>query len=240
MAFLIPNIMPRDPMHQIYIAGVSILIILVAVFAITLRSSKNEEEENLGAFTSFLRFFYVSFLKPHTGDGTGNGQQDALESFYKAQAGVYDTTRKRLLRGREDMLGLVAAQLVHKAASERTHDPKRIWVDVSELPGSCEWLLITDRLAEVPATISRLWVNTSMSKSSSPAFIWWISLHHCATLLASASNDLAGKMSRLFVKMLARFDSKIMRSRSRIHWTLAECQIRHITQENMLQLGEPI
>ena len=55
----------------------------------------------------------------------------ALESFYKAQAGVYDATRRSLLRGREDMLGLVAAQLVQKAASERTHDPKRIWVDVS-------------------------------------------------------------------------------------------------------------
>lgn len=70
---------------------------------------------------------------PSTGDGTSNGQQDALESFYKAQAGVYDATRKRLLKGREDMLGLVAAQLVHKAAKERTHDPKRIWVDVSIL-----------------------------------------------------------------------------------------------------------
>jgi len=54
-----------------------------------------------------------------------------LESFYKAQAGVYDATRKRLLRGREDMLGLVAAQLVNKAARTRSHDPKRIWVDVS-------------------------------------------------------------------------------------------------------------
>lgn len=131
MASLIPNILSKDPMNQIYIAGVAVVLLLVAVFALTLRSSKIEEDENPGALTSFLRFFYVSFLKPHTGDGTGNGQQDALESFYKAQAGVYDTTRKRLLRGREDMLGLVAAQLVHKAASERTHDPKRIWVDVS-------------------------------------------------------------------------------------------------------------
>lgn len=80
-------------------------------------------------------------MKPHDGDGTGNGQQDALESFYKAQAGVYDVTRKTLLRGREDMLGLVAAQLVRKAASERTHDTKRIWVDVRTIAIRNETLL---------------------------------------------------------------------------------------------------
>ena len=34
---------------------------------------------------SFCKFFYVSFLKPHTGDQAGYGQQAALESFYKAQ-----------------------------------------------------------------------------------------------------------------------------------------------------------
>jgi len=68
-------------------------------------------------------------LKPHTRDGS-DSQQDALESFYKAQAGVYDATRRRLLRGREDMLGLVAAQLMNKTAKDQTHIPKRIWVDV--------------------------------------------------------------------------------------------------------------
>lgn len=130
MASLIPNTLLSDPHRQIYIVGAAILLLLGAVFSLTFLA-KSRKNENPGAVVSFLRFFYASFLKPHTGDGTGNGQQDALESFYKAQAGVYDTTRKRLLRGREDMLGLVAAQLVHKAAIERTHDPKRIWVDVS-------------------------------------------------------------------------------------------------------------
>ena len=33
---------------------------------------------------SFSKFFYASFLKPHTGDGL-IGQQAALESFYKVQ-----------------------------------------------------------------------------------------------------------------------------------------------------------
>ena len=107
-----------------------VVLLIGLIFTTTLRSATaKEDEENPSALTSFLRFFYASFLKPHSADGA-NGQQAALESFYKAQAGVYDNTRKRLLRGREDMLGLVAAQLVQKAAKDRTHDPKRIWVDV--------------------------------------------------------------------------------------------------------------
>lgn len=131
MASLILNILPQDPHTQIYVVGATLLLLVGILFAINSRPSKKVGDEGASTFASFLWFFYASFLKPHTGDGDGNGQQDALESFYKTQAGVYDTTRKNLLRGREDMLGLVAAQLVHKAASERTHDPKRIWVDVS-------------------------------------------------------------------------------------------------------------
>ena len=61
-----------------------------------------------GTIRSYLRFAYASFFKPHTSDGKGD-QQDALESFYKCQADAYDTTRSALLRGREDMLRLVAA-----------------------------------------------------------------------------------------------------------------------------------
>lgn len=37
--------------------------------------------------TPYLKFAYVSFLKPHTGDAQG-GQQSALESFYAAQVGT--------------------------------------------------------------------------------------------------------------------------------------------------------
>lgn len=45
----------------------------------------------------------------------------------------YDVTRKLLLRGREDMLALAAAQLLHKAKSEsRKAGSRRIWVDVRE------------------------------------------------------------------------------------------------------------
>jgi betaine lipid synthase len=130
MASLTPSILSRDPHTQILAVGATVVVLVAVIFASTLRSAKYDADENPSPLTSFLRFFYASFLKPHSSGEGVNGQQDALESFYKAQAGVYDSTRKRLLRGREDMLGLVAAQLVQKAAKDRTHDPKRIWVDV--------------------------------------------------------------------------------------------------------------
>lgn len=141
MASLIPNILPKDPHTQIYLVGASLVVLIGVIFATTLRSSSKVTDENLGTFSSFLRFFYASFLKPHTGDGTENGQQDALESFYKAQAGVYDATRRSLLRGREDMLGLVAAQLVQKEAKQQAPNPKRIWVDVGVMTPHSETLL---------------------------------------------------------------------------------------------------
>ena len=127
MASLTPSILPKDPHTQIIFVGATLVLLIGVIFAAA-RSTK-EDPENPSAITSFLRFFYASFLKPHTRDGSGS-QQDALESFYKAQAGVYDATRRRLLRGREDMLGLVAAQLMNKTAKDQTHIPKRIWVDV--------------------------------------------------------------------------------------------------------------
>jgi hypothetical protein len=78
----------------------------------------------------YWRFFYASFLKPHTGPST-SGQRDALESFYSGQADAYDVTRGGLLKGREDMLSLAAAQLKFREA--RGDMPKdRIWVDVRE------------------------------------------------------------------------------------------------------------
>jgi betaine lipid synthase len=47
------------------------------------------------------------------------------------QAAVYDATRRRLLCGREDMLGLVAAQLNYKVGSKDVKAGKAVWVDVS-------------------------------------------------------------------------------------------------------------
>ncbi|KAK7430164.1 hypothetical protein QQZ08_003349 [Neonectria magnoliae] len=86
-----------------------------------------KQDESPGVIKSFCLFFYSSFIKPHQGGSKGN-QQDALESFYKKQAGAYDATRKVLLRGREDMLALVAAQLQAKAVNNS--ETKRVWVDI--------------------------------------------------------------------------------------------------------------
>lgn len=131
MASLISNILVEDLHVQILIVGASIIILIGIIFATAFKSNKSpKNDEELTSLSSFIRFFYACFLKPHEKHGS-NGQQDALESFYKAQAGVYDATRKRLLCGREDMLGLVAAQLVHKSGKAQLKNQKRIWVDVS-------------------------------------------------------------------------------------------------------------
>jgi betaine lipid synthase len=72
---------------------------------------------------NIVRFIWNCFFKPI---GRGDDQQTALESFYKGQASIYDTTRARLLKGREEALQLAIAHL------KRNHD--LVWVDVS---GQC-------------------------------------------------------------------------------------------------------
>ncbi|EIW54972.1 uncharacterized protein TRAVEDRAFT_39383 [Trametes versicolor FP-101664 SS1] len=77
-------------------------------------------------------FFYACFLKPVDHGNAADvkaltGQQRALEGFYRTQAEVYDATRGLLLRGREDMLQLAAAQLKHRMDAQ---SGKPIWVDV--------------------------------------------------------------------------------------------------------------
>lgn len=113
-------------------AGIAVAVIGGAyVSRVVLRSLKTRDGKP-GLLRSFLLFFYSCFLKPHQGDAKGN-QQDALESFYAKQAGAYDATRGVLLRGREDMLSLVAAQLEAKAAAATKPKRKRVWVDVSDM-----------------------------------------------------------------------------------------------------------
>lgn len=51
-------------------------------------------------------------------------------SANNTKATAYDSTRRHLLRGREDMLGLVGAQLNFKADSKELKRGKAIWVDV--------------------------------------------------------------------------------------------------------------
>ncbi len=140
---------------QILAVACAVLAIVGLVFTIAFQASK-DTSESPSAFRSFCMFFYASFLKPHTGDGELTGQQAALESFYKAQviilialrhfkltmglcqANVYDATRKRLLRGREDMLALVAAQLRFKAERDGYGPTKPVWVDVGSSKLCCK------------------------------------------------------------------------------------------------------
>jgi betaine lipid synthase len=114
----------HDPYARVLLIGGSVAIFLTLIFLFAFVEAP--KFVNLPEIVlSYAKFFYACFLKPHSGDKNGD-QQDALESFYKAQAAVYDTTRGRLLHGREDMLGLVAAQLVQEG-----FHPKPVWIDVS-------------------------------------------------------------------------------------------------------------
>ena len=107
------------------------VVVITLAFAVVVKLGKYAERIMPGTVYAYLTFFYGSFLKPHTGDKNGD-QQEALESFYKTQARVYDTTRTRLLRGREDMIRLTAAQLKQKQFAR-----KPVWVDVS--PARVPW-----------------------------------------------------------------------------------------------------
>ena len=106
----------------------SLVVVVLGVFLAFIFSRIVATSEAAKPLRVYAYFAWNCFFKPHTGDGNRN-QQDALESFYKAQASIYDATRVRLLRGREDMLGLVAAQLKGKV-EDTSHPSKPTWVDV--------------------------------------------------------------------------------------------------------------
>ena len=65
-------------------AAAAFLLVMGSLLAVFLTSKGSTTSS---ALTTYARFFYASFLKPHTGDGAVTGQQAALESFYKAQVG---------------------------------------------------------------------------------------------------------------------------------------------------------
>ncbi|KAH7027539.1 uncharacterized protein B0I36DRAFT_364730 [Microdochium trichocladiopsis] len=122
------NILPATPQAKIYIAGAAV-VLFVGVCISSVKSRPAKTAENPSLLKSLWLFAYSCFLKPHSGDAKHN-QQDALESFYKGQAGAYDTTRKALLKGREDMLALAAAQLNFRAQESGSNSKRRVWVDV--------------------------------------------------------------------------------------------------------------
>lgn len=73
-----------DWLH-VYIAGVAFLVCALVALVLLASSKQLKIDSNSGVFT-YLKFIYASFLKPH--DKGAEGQQDALESFYKTQVGV--------------------------------------------------------------------------------------------------------------------------------------------------------
>lgn len=129
MASLLSSLNDRlaDPQYQLSVASIGGIVFVLAwiLLFFTELSTLQKLYNNAGYLAQFV---YACFFKPHTGDGTGS-QQDALESFYKSQASIYDATRSRLLQGREDMLALVAAQVKHRQGTGQA-TTKPIWVDI--------------------------------------------------------------------------------------------------------------
>jgi hypothetical protein len=73
---------------HVYIAGTAFLVCAFVAVILLLSFNKSKINSNNNIFT-YLRFIYATFLKPHSRGG--NGQQDALESFYKTQVCVLAT-----------------------------------------------------------------------------------------------------------------------------------------------------
>lgn len=125
------NNMPPDLSPALILSGI-LGVTIFSLYALTrsLGTPSQDGNQKPGLVRAVLVFCYSCFIKPHS-SGSSDTQQAALESFYSKQKDVYDTTRKALLRGREDMLALAAAQLLVKAKkSEKASEKKRIWVDV--------------------------------------------------------------------------------------------------------------
>lgn len=70
-----------DWLH-IYIAGAAFLVFALVTVVLFVSFQQVKLDLNHGIFT-YLRFIWASFLKPH--DKEAEGQQDALESFYRTQ-----------------------------------------------------------------------------------------------------------------------------------------------------------
>lgn len=116
-----------NPLAQVSLASV-ILVFIIASYVVFSFTEVSLLRKSYHAWNQYAKFAYNCFLKPHSGDGSGS-QQDALESFYKAQASIYDATRTRLLQGREDMLALVSAQAKYRQQKGQLPS-KPIWVDI--------------------------------------------------------------------------------------------------------------
>lgn len=136
-----------NPHIQVALFLVGYVAFLALVLHIGFRWDKPDRkkpESPPNALEAYVRFIWGCFIKPHS-DGNGGSQQDALEGFYRQQASAYDVTRAKLLHGRDDMLGMVAAQLQHKV-NAGLYPRKPVWVDVSGLLRNARKVTRTARL----------------------------------------------------------------------------------------------
>ena len=105
-------------------------------------------------FYDYLAFVYSSFLRSHTPNSTS--QSHALENFYGPQSQAYDRTRRRLLLGREELLGCLAAQMRARWKSGDLGGRKPIWVDIG---GGTGWNIETmGKLVDVPSFFERVYL----------------------------------------------------------------------------------
>lgn len=103
--------------NNLSLTGVPIYFIAGLVVAFGISALFNDN------FRQVLLFCWTCFFKPFTQPSkSSSNQQHALESFYKAQAKIYDNTRSTLLQGRTTALALAAAHL------QKSKD--LVWVDV--------------------------------------------------------------------------------------------------------------
>lgn len=136
----------------------TVLCLTIGLSRLFAKQGQKNSDQSPGILRAFGLFFYSCFVKPHQA-GDNSTQQDALESFYKTQASIYDVTRTTLLKGREDMLALAAAQLLHKAEKQSLtgkSDEKRIWVDIG---GGTGWNIeAMNRFVDVPTFFSSVYL----------------------------------------------------------------------------------
>ncbi|KAK0631713.1 hypothetical protein B0T14DRAFT_8769 [Immersiella caudata] len=150
------NISPPGVDTKLLFTGISgVALFAIALFQLSPKRRDGNGEDQ-GLFRSLILFCYSCFLKPHPVEAKAT-QQVALEAFYSGQASIYDSTRKTLLKGREDMLALVAAQLRVKAEkASASAGAGRIWVDVG---GGTGWNIESmSRFVDVPSFFSAVYL----------------------------------------------------------------------------------
>ena len=162
----------------------------------------------LGPYLSTpLRFVWNCFLKP-LGKGHDD-QSQVLDAFYAGQADVYDATRTHLLKGREDMLQLLASHLKAQpagitGAGGAAAKPK-IWVDIGGGTGwniEKMWVETVSTEAVLSTTLTP-GTNTSRSATLTRC-TWWTCVSLCSRSRGSASRPEGGRMCMSCIRMPQR------------------------------------